>query len=172
MERKERFWKKVDRSLNTADGYVLRADMLAHDRKFEEAVEYYDKALEIVPGNADVWAFKGITLQGGLGKDEEAMKCWERAKALDSNLARAVDMTEEETGKGVDAGSILWSDLGESCRDKLKRMMLKQAGSGKKIEIPLITFPCFRQSLFRQGQARSSPCRRTSLPGVSGGGHT
>ncbi len=132
MEKKEGFWKKVDRSLNTADGYVLKADMLAHDRKFEEAVEYYDKALEIVPGNADVWAFKGITLQGGLGKDEEAMKCWERAKALDSNLARAVDMTEEETGKGVEAGSVLWSDLGESCRDKLKRMMLKQAESGKK----------------------------------------
>jgi len=132
MEKKEGFWKKVDRSLNTADGYVLKADMLAHDQKFEEAVEYYDKALEIVPGNADVWAFKGITLQGGLRKDEEAMKCWERAKALDSNLARAVDMTEEETGKGVEAGSVLWSDLGESCRDKLKRMMLKQAESGKK----------------------------------------
>jgi len=84
------------------------------------------------PGNADVWAFKGITLQGGLGKDDEAMKCWERAKALDHDLARAVDTREEETGKGVEAGSIMWSELGESCREKLKRMMLKQAECGRK----------------------------------------
>jgi tetratricopeptide (TPR) repeat protein len=131
MEKKAGFWKKVDRSLNIADGYVLKADMLAHDRRFEEAVEYYDKALEIVPGNADVWAFKGITLQGGLGKDEEAMKCWERAKALDQTIAMAVDMTREETGKGVEIASIPWSDLKDSCRDKLKRMMLKQVQSEK-----------------------------------------
>lgn len=132
MEKKEGFWKKVDRSLNVADSYVLKADMLAHDRRFEEAVEYYDKALEIVPGNADVWAFKGITLQGGLGRDEEARKCWERAKSLDHTLAMAVDMTKEETGRGVEVESIPWSDLKDSCRDKLKRMMLKQAQSERK----------------------------------------
>ncbi|MDI9633103.1 MAG: tetratricopeptide repeat protein [Methanolinea sp.] len=134
MEKKESFWKKVDRSLNLADGYVLKADMLAHDQRYEEAVEYYDKALEIVPHNADVWAFKGITLQGGLGRDGEARKCWEKAKALDRTLAMAVDMTKEETGKGVELEAIPWSDLGESCREKLKRMMLKQVEAEKTRE--------------------------------------
>ncbi|MCQ8893864.1 MAG: hypothetical protein NQU46_04455 [Methanolinea sp.] len=132
MEKKSGFWKKVDRSLNTADGYVLKADMLAFESRFEEAVEYYDKALEIVPGNADVWAFKGITLQGGLGRDEEALRCWEKAKSLDHDIARAVDTTREEPGRGAEIESIRWSELGESCREKLKRMMLRQIESGKK----------------------------------------
>ena len=131
MEKKSQFWKKTDKSLNTADGYVLKADLLAHDQMFEEAVEYYDKALEIVPKNADVWAFKGITLQGGLGRDEEARQCWERAKALDKDIAMAVDMTKDEEGKGVDVTEALrWTDLHDSCREKLKRMMLKNTGSG------------------------------------------
>lgn|GEM_PF-861525 len=132
VERKNQFWKKTDKSLNTADGYVLRADLLAHDRKFEEAVEYYDKALEIVPQNADVWAFEGITLQGGLGKDEEARKCWERAKALDQDIAMAVDMTREEPAKGAEVESIHWADIHDSCREKLKRMMLKNIEAGSK----------------------------------------
>jgi len=134
VEKKTGFWKKTDKSLTVADGYVLKADLLAHDQKFEEAVEYYDKALEIVPRNADVWAFKGITLQGGLGKDEEARQCWDRAKALDKDIAMAVDMTKEEAGKGVDVAEALsWTDLHDSCREKLKRMMLKNIdSSGKK----------------------------------------
>ncbi len=132
MEKKTGFWKKTDKSLTVADGYVLKADLLAHDQKFEEAVEYYDKALEIVPRNADVWAFKGITLQGGLGKDDEARQCWDRAKALDQDIAMAVDMTKEEPVKAADAGSINWTDLHDSCREKLKRMMLKNVEAGGK----------------------------------------
>lgn len=132
MEKKTGFWKKTDKSLTVADGYVLKADLLAHDQKFEEAVEYYDKALEIVPRNADVWAFKGITLQGGLGKDDEARQCWDRAKALDQDIAMAVDMTKEEPAKAADAGSINWTDLHDSCREKLKRMMLKNVEAGGK----------------------------------------
>ena len=132
MEKKTQFWKKTDKSLNTADGYVLKADLLAHDQKFEEAVEYYDKALEIVPKNADVWAFKGITLQGGLGRDEEARACWEKAKALDHDIAMAVDMTKEEPARGEDLESIRWSDLHDSCREKLKRMMLKNVDAGTR----------------------------------------
>ena len=132
MERKTQFWKKTDKSLTVADGYVLRADLLAHDQKFEEAVEYYDKALEIVPQNADVWAFKGITLQGGLGRDEEARRCWERAKALDQEIAMAVDMTKAEPARGAEAESIRWTDIHDSCREKLKRMMLRNIEAESK----------------------------------------
>lgn len=130
VEKRSQFWKKTDRSLNVADGYVLKADLLAHDQRFEEAVEYYDKALEIVPENADVWAFKGITLQGGLGRDEEAMRCWERAKALDQEIAMAVDMTKEEPAQGAEVESIRWSEVHDSCREKLKRMMLRNIQGG------------------------------------------
>jgi tetratricopeptide (TPR) repeat protein len=131
MAEEKQFWKKGEQAINKADGYVLQADLLAHDQRYEDAVRYYDKALEIVPGNADVWAFKGITLQGGLGKDEEAMKCWDRARQLDQDLARAVDMRKDESPAAV-IESIRWDELHDSCRDKLKRLMIRDAQSGSR----------------------------------------
>lgn len=131
MEKKKQFWKKGDQSLNEADGYVLKADMLAFDSQFEEAVQYYEKALEIVPGNADVWAFKGITLQGGLGNKEEALKCWDKAKQLDLDLARAVEIRKDD-GEPASVESIRWTDVHDSCREKLKKLMIRNAQSGNK----------------------------------------
>jgi tetratricopeptide (TPR) repeat protein len=131
MEKKKQFWKKGDQSLNEADGYVLKADMLAFDSQFEEAVQYYEKALEIVPGNADVWAFKGITLQGGLGNKEEALKCWDKAKQLDQDLARAVEIRKDD-GEPASVESIRWTDVHDSCREKLKKLMIRNAQSGNK----------------------------------------
>ena len=64
---KKQVWNRKEDLLNEADRLVLDADMLAFESRYEEAVSSYDKALKIVPGNADVWAFKGITLEGGWG---------------------------------------------------------------------------------------------------------
>jgi len=70
------------------------------------------------------------------------MKCWERAKALDHDLARAVDTREEETGKGVEAGSIMWSELGESCREK-SAYDAEQAECGERVKNLLLFFRIF-----------------------------
>lgn len=123
-------WNRKDQLLDKADELVLKADILAHESKYEEANEYYDKALEIVPGNADVWAFKGITLEGGLEKGDEAMKCWQRAQQLDHEIAEAVDMTKEEDGAADFEGIDLESIHG-GCRETIVRLMMK-GGPNKK----------------------------------------
>lgn len=126
---KKKVWNKKEEILNEADNLVLQADILAFESKFEDANACYDKALTLVPGNADVWAFKGITLEGGLGRQEAAMKCWETAKRLDHDIADAVDMTkdaEEELNiEGLDL-----SGISDSCKDKIRKLMMKN-GQGK-----------------------------------------
>ena len=49
--------------------------------RYEEAIESYDKALQIDPDDADVWFDKGETLKK-MGKLAEAEKCFEMATKL------------------------------------------------------------------------------------------
>jgi tetratricopeptide (TPR) repeat protein len=126
---KKQVWNRKEDLLNEADRLVLDADMLAFESRYEEAVISYEKALKIVPGNADVWAFKAITLEGGLGHHDEALKCWDAAKRLDHEIADAIDMTtnrEEEPGfDGLDL------TVQDSCRDKILKLMMKKAENQK-----------------------------------------
>jgi tetratricopeptide (TPR) repeat protein len=50
--------------------------------KNEEAIQYFDRALEIDPNLAYVWNDRGLCLQS-LGKFEEAQKCFEHALELE-----------------------------------------------------------------------------------------
>ena len=59
------------------------------------------------------------------------MKCWDRARQLDQDLARAVDMRKDESPAAV-IESIRWDELHDSCRDKLKRLMIRDAQSGSR----------------------------------------
>ncbi|HUU74961.1 MAG TPA: tetratricopeptide repeat protein [Methanoregulaceae archaeon] len=129
---KKQVWNRKELVLDKADELVLKADILAHQSKYEEANQYYDKALEIVPGNADVWAFKGITLEGGLKKEDEAMRCWQKAKQLDHDIADAVDMSEEEEKeKEVEIEGIDLNSIHGGCRDKILRLMMKSKNQNK-----------------------------------------
>lgn len=124
-------WNRKERLLNEADEMALKADILAHESKYEEAVEYYDRALEKMPGNADLWAFKGITLEGGLNKQDEAMKCWEKAQRLDHEIAEAVDMSEEEGESAEIEGIDINSLQGGGCKEKIVRLMMKNHAAKK-----------------------------------------
>ena len=75
---------------------MLEADQLSYEGKYEEAIARYDKAISIYPSNPDLWAFKAITLSGGLNRHDEAMQCWDRAKKLDNVLADAITYTRTE----------------------------------------------------------------------------
>lgn len=123
-------WNRKERLLNEADRLVLTADMLAFEQKYEEAIKNYDRALEIVPNNADLWAFKGITLEGGLGMQDEAMQCWDTAMRLDHDIAEAVDMSDKDDEpagiEGIDLSAIQGS-----CKDTLIRLMMREARSQK-----------------------------------------
>jgi len=54
--------------------------------KYDEAIECYDKAIEIDPNNPVVWNNKGLALYH-LDKHEEAIKCYDKAIEIDPNDA-------------------------------------------------------------------------------------
>ncbi|WP_406661686.1 tetratricopeptide repeat protein [Methanolobus sp. ZRKC3] len=55
------------------------------DERYEEAIEAFEKAIDINPDDAYAWYLKGSALNS-LGRDEEAVEAYEKAKELDSNL--------------------------------------------------------------------------------------
>jgi tetratricopeptide (TPR) repeat protein len=59
----------------TRNKYFFRSYFLG---KYQEAIECYDKALEIDAKDAYAWNNKGLAL-GSLGKYEEALSCYDKA---------------------------------------------------------------------------------------------
>ncbi len=134
-DEKKKIWSRRDELINTADGITLQADILAHEGKYVEAVKCYDRALAINPKNPDLWVFKGITLSGGLGKDNEAMKCWDQAKKLDPDLQEAIEVRRESTTSEDPAGSgDLTCGMTVDRRAKIRKKMKDQLDQieGKK----------------------------------------
>jgi tetratricopeptide (TPR) repeat protein len=119
---KKRFISKNQELLNKADALAIKADLLANQSRYEEANRYYDQALAINPNNPDLWAFKAINLSGGLHRNDEALQCWERAKKLDKVLKDAVEDKPVEAEEKIDLSQF----AGDSCRDKIKKLMQKQ----------------------------------------------
>ncbi len=120
---------KRDVLLNKADALALEADQLSYQGKYNEAVDKYDQALAIYPSNPDLWAFKAITLSGGLGRNEEALECWEHAKKLDHVLADAI------TDVSPDKIEISEKDLTEfrgSTAERIRNLVKQQSIDKKR----------------------------------------
>jgi tetratricopeptide (TPR) repeat protein len=88
-----RSWKqRADASLQSQiskdlnDGYKLH-----EEGKYDEAIECYDKALEIDPNNADAWNSKGMIL-GNSGKDtlDNVIIYFDKALAIQPNNVAAL----------------------------------------------------------------------------------
>lgn len=125
-EGERKSWSKKEDLLNKSDELALKADLLAFESKYEEADKYYAKALEINPGNANLWAFRGINLSGGLNRDEDARKAWDQAKKLDPDLAKAMEIPKpEEEGEEQFSGPVKCG-MPDSVREKIMQMMKKQ----------------------------------------------
>ena len=124
-----KFLSKRDVLLNKADAFALEADQLAYQGKYEDAVDKYDQALAIYPSNSDLWAFKAITLSGGLGRNEEALECWERAKKLDHVLADAIAVTGPETPVVHEKDL---TDFKGSTAERIRNLVKQQALDKKK----------------------------------------
>ncbi|HWQ68096.1 MAG TPA: tetratricopeptide repeat protein [Methanospirillum sp.] len=121
---------KRDELLNKADALALEADQLAYQGKYELAVERYDQALAIYPSNPDLWAFKAITLSGGLGRNEEAYECWERAKKLDHVLADAITYSSAAEGMSVHEKDL--ADFRGSTAERIRNLVKQQTLDKKK----------------------------------------
>ena len=63
---------------------------LAHLGKPREAIECYDKALEINPKLSDAWNNKGVALKA-LGRYEEATGCYDAALKINSGCFRYME---------------------------------------------------------------------------------
>lgn len=70
--------------ISESDEWCLRGDALSRIGKYEEAIECYEKALDIDPEYKNAWVEKGRTLDI-LEKAEDAIKCFEKALELDPN---------------------------------------------------------------------------------------
>jgi len=69
---------------NAVDWYD-KGNALAGIGKYQEAIESYNKGLEINPNYAFAWTNKGNALYY-LGKYQEAIQCFDKAIELDPNL--------------------------------------------------------------------------------------
>ncbi len=122
-------WRKGDERLERADEYALEADASAFEGRFEEAEEKYRKALELMPQNADLWAFRGIVLAGGLKREGEAMRCWERAEKLDPLIG---EMTAGSgPSSGAESRELRKIVLEKSCRRRIRELM-EETGEEKE----------------------------------------
>lgn len=131
-EERKKVWNKTDEILNISDELALKADLLAFEKKYEEAVEYYSQALKVNPQNPHLWAFKGITLKGGLNREEEARQCWDNAKRLDPELGAAISYTEKREEEEEGEQGPIFCKMTETTRQKILKLMQKREENGSR----------------------------------------
>ena len=81
---------------NTAEEWIKKGDAFYKQGKYSEAIECYNKALELNPGLskdinpklAEAWNNKGLTF-ADLGRYYEAIECYNKALKIDPRYAEA-----------------------------------------------------------------------------------
>ncbi len=88
ITKKEQSSGLVSRFLGTVQGawYTKGVDLYARQGRYEEALEYFDRTIEMKNDHAGAWKGKGICLKE-LGRFEEALPCFARAIELAPNDA-------------------------------------------------------------------------------------
>jgi curved DNA-binding protein CbpA len=83
--------------------------------KYDEAIQCYDKAIDIDPDNPVVWNNKGLALSS-LGKYDEAIQCYDKVIGIDPNDADAWN------NKGLALSSLGNADEAKKCYDRSKEL--------------------------------------------------
>ena len=71
----------VDNTISAMD-YYNEGVSLYDQRRYDEAIIKFERALELDPTNKEAWAYKGISLDD-LGRYSDALFCYDKAIAID-----------------------------------------------------------------------------------------
>ena len=100
---------------NDVWGWRNKGGTLYFQGKYDEAIECYDKAIEIDPDSSVVWNNKGLALNA-LGKYEEAIACYDRVIEIDPQDADAWN------NKGLALDSLGNTSEAKKCYEKSKEL--------------------------------------------------
>jgi tetratricopeptide (TPR) repeat protein len=114
------FLRKFKEDSNYASVWYNKGVALVDLGKYEEALVYFDKAIELNPNDAEVWDNKGIAL-GHLGKHDEALACFN--KALEQNPNNA----EVWYNKGVALDNLGKHEEALDCYNKANEIRMKES---------------------------------------------
>jgi len=83
ITKKEQSPGLLSRFLGTVQGawYTKGVDLYSRQGRYEDALEYFDRTIEMKEDHAGAWKGKGICLKE-LGRYEEALRCFNRAISL------------------------------------------------------------------------------------------
>jgi len=98
-----------------AVAFSCKANTLAKLDRYKEALECYDRAIELDSYNADIWVNKGCFL-GVLGRAEEALKCFNKAIEIE------VQKPEAWLNKGIALQELKRLEDAEHCFNVYKTL--------------------------------------------------
>jgi tetratricopeptide (TPR) repeat protein len=105
---------------NTAAYWIKEGDVLQNQSKNDEAIQAYDKAIEIDPQNEEAWTKKGSAFFGSdrAGASYEAVRCFDNAILINPNYAEAW----MEKGRWLDFSEYAaYVNEGVGARDEMAR---------------------------------------------------
>lgn len=100
---------------NDVWGWRNRGGTLYSQGKYDEAIECYDKAIEVDPNSTVVWYNKGLALNS-LGKYEQAIACYDRVIEIDPQDSDAWN------NKGLALDSLNKTEEAKKCYEKSKEL--------------------------------------------------
>ncbi|MEQ8224153.1 MAG: tetratricopeptide repeat protein [Candidatus Eremiobacterota bacterium] len=84
------FFISLPAGAQTSEEWVKYGNQVFDQGKYEEAIQYYDAALNVNANNAEAWFNRGSALYY-LGKYKEAIKCYDNVLIIDPNNSYAKD---------------------------------------------------------------------------------
>ncbi len=100
-------------SLPTVSDHIGKARAFYHQANYLKAVEMYQKALALDPGNADAYLQIGIIYDDNLKDEKKAIYCYRKYLALDPGAEKAAMVREWLKASGSDLRGIKPSEVKE-----------------------------------------------------------